>query len=100
MLNLLLILLAQPQFVACGCQCVAGVPKTLCQTVEEAQQRPRLCAEEIRCPVDEPPPVAVDAVPHFFDAPSDQAHTCREVRTWDQQQAAYTGVKVCDVYAS
>ena len=100
MLNLFLILLAQPQFVACGCQCIDGLPKTLCQTIEEAQLQPRMCPDAMRCPVYKTPPIAADTEPQFFDAPGDQAHSCREVRVWDQQRAAYTGVKVCDVFAS
>lgn len=100
MLNLLLFLLAQPQFVACGCHCVDGSAKTLCQTIEEAQLQPRMCPHALRCPNYEAPPVTADGEPQFFDAPVDQAHSCREVRVWDQQQAAYAGVKVCDVFAS
>lgn len=91
----LLLLLAHAQWAACGCLCVDGVPKTLCQSVEEARQQANLCPALKRCPAIDPPPDGETV--ETFDAPHEQAHSCREVRIWDNQAAAYTTVKICDV---
>ena len=102
MLILLIALVAQPHFAACGCQCVDGVPKTLCQTIVEAQQQPYMCSAQVKCPALKFP--ADDQPAHdrqeqeYLDAPDEHAHSCREVRIWDQQRNVYTGVKVCDVF--
>ena len=100
MLKLIFLLFAQPSFAACGCQCVDGIPKTLCQTIVEAQAQPRMCPPQLECPVLEDVNEGDPSEPLFFDAPSEQAHSCREVRIWDAEQAAYTGVRVCDVIIS
>ncbi len=95
MLKLLWLLVAQPQFVDCGCLCVDGLARTLCQSVEEAQLQPNMCPAGFVCP---PPPLADQEAPVYYDAPADHAHNCREVRIWDEAAGAYTGVKVCDVF--
>ncbi len=100
MLKLIIMLVAQPHFAVCACQCVDGLPKTLCQTIAEAQAQPRMCPLQLRCPVVEETTESRPAELLFFDAPSEQAHSCREVRIWDAEQAAYTGVRVCDVITS
>lgn len=88
------------QFVDCGCLCIEGMPKTVCQSVAEAQRQANICPPDLSCPA---PPKA-DAAggdlyePRYYDAPEDHAHNCREVRVWDDTVNAYTGVKVCDVF--
>lgn len=97
MLLLMFALFSHPQFAACGCHCVDGVPRTLCQSIEEARVQPRLCPAQMRCPVDEH---HGEQDPLYFDAPDEQAHSCREVRIWNPEQGAYAGVKICDVFIS
>ena len=82
---------------ACGCHCVDGVPETLCQSIEEAMTQPRLCPAQMRCPVDGQ---RGEQEPQYFDAPGEQAHSCRQVRIWNPAQGAYAGVKICDVFIS
>ena len=100
MLKLIWLLVAQPQFVDCGCLCVDGMPRTLCQSVAEARLQPNLCGEQTSCPA----PFQSDEEsqdiesPVYYDAPAEHAHNCREVRIWDAAADAYTGVKVCDVF--
>ena len=91
----LLLLLAHTQWAACGCLCVDGVPKTMCQSVEEAREQANLCPALKRCPPLDP--LDENEAIQTFDAPHEQAHSCREVRIWDDQANAYTTVKVCDV---
>ena len=97
MLKLLWLFVAQPHFVDCGCLCVDGMARTLCQSVAEAQRQPNMCPANLNCPK---PPAAEAAgeEPLYYDAPAEHAHNCREVRIWDESVDAYTGVKVCDVF--
>ena len=97
MLKLIVFLIAQPLMADCGCMCVDGVAKTLCQSVTEAQQNPNVCPPAHRCPT-VPDGALPPAAPQYFDAPFENAHHCREVRVWDKNADAYTGVKVCDVF--
>jgi hypothetical protein len=96
MLKLIVLFVAQPLLADCGCMCVDGVAKTLCQTVSEARQNPNMCPPAHRCPVD-PHGAIPPAKQQYFDAPAEHAHHCREVRVWDKSADAYTGVKICDV---
>ena len=98
MLKLLWLFVAQPQFVDCGCLCVDGVGKTLCQSVAEAQQQPNMCPQDLVCPVPTEELRKESGSPLYYDSPAEHAHSCREVRIWDDKAAAYTGVKVCDVF--
>jgi len=95
MLKLLWLFVVQPQFVDCGCLCVEGMPKTVCQSIEEAQRQTNLCPLDLRCPS---PPQADGDAPMRFDAPGEHARNCREVRVWDEAAGGYTGVRVCDVF--
>jgi hypothetical protein len=85
-----------PQFADCGCLCVDGVAKTLCQTVEEARLQPNVCPPRQQCP--ELPAQWPEQSSGLIDAPHKDARDCREVRIWDDAQGDYTSVKVCDVY--
>ncbi len=85
-----------PQVVECGCLCVEGVPRTLCQSVAEAQRQANICPPDFSCPAVQP--ADKTQAPIYYDAPTDNAHNCRDVRIWDESVAAYTGVKVCDVF--
>ena len=100
MLKLMWLFVAQSHFVDCGCMCVEGMPRTLCQSVAEARQQPNMCGEQVSCPApfmsDEKAPAA--EAPIYYDAPAEHAQNCREVRVWDAAADAYAGVKVCDVF--
>ena len=95
MLKLIGLFVVQPQLVDCGCLCVDGLPRTLCQSVAEAQLQPDMCGADAHCPA---PPPEDGGAPVYYDAPADQAHNCREVRIWDESAEAYTGVRICDVF--
>jgi hypothetical protein len=82
----------QSMFSQCGCLCVEGVPKTLCSTVEEAQQNPAVCGLR-HCP----DYVATEADGQRYVSPHAFADNCRDVRVWNGAAGAYTGIKVCDV---
>ena len=76
----------------CACLCVEGVPQTLCSSIEEARQRPGHCRLR-HCPEY----VAVEDGGRRYVAPDAYADNCRDVRIWDDTEAVYSGVKVCDV---
>lgn len=105
MLKLLCILVAQPYLVECGCRCVDGVPKSQCRSISEARRQPHACPRNIHCPLAERAQPDSDDRPQapagellYFDAPGDPG--CREIRIWDPEQGAYTGVQVCDAFTS
>ncbi len=67
------------RYADCGCLCVDGVAKTLCQSVEEARRKPNVCPEGLHCPTLPLAPSTTEP-PGFYDPPADGAHNCREVR--------------------
>lgn len=85
----------QTVFSQCGCLCVEGVPKTLCTTVEEAQEEPGLCGLH-HCP-DYVATEAGSGAGQRYVSPHAFADNCRDVRVWDPGIGRYAGIKVCDV---
>jgi hypothetical protein len=80
----------------CACQCIEGVARTLCTTVDEAKANPNACggvARKVACDV---APPSADA-PQRYEPPQG-ATDCRGARLWDPHTHAYTMVaKVCDL---
>jgi len=87
---------AEPAFAGCSCQCVEGVARTACSTVDEARGNPDACGgggPKVACAV----PPAPDAPPQRYAAPKGGAD-CRDRRLWDPQTNAYSVVaKVCSL---
>jgi hypothetical protein len=87
---------AAPVSATCSCQCVEGVARTACTSVEEAQANPSACGsgpQKVACDV---PPAAADA-PLRYTAPAG-AVDCRSARPWDPRTQAYRAIaKVCDL---
>jgi len=78
----------------CACFCVNGELRTMCTTVEEAQNDPVLCPvyAAASCPLE-----SVSTSGEAYEAPVDGATNCRDVRVWDSVSGAYIDVKACDV---
>jgi hypothetical protein len=87
---------AAPVSATCSCQCVEGVARTACTSVEEAQADPSACGsgpQKVAC---ELPPPSTDA-PLRYASP-DGAVDCRSARLWDPRSNSYSAVaKVCDL---
>ena len=87
---------AAPVSATCSCQCVEGVARTACTSVEEAQADPAACGsgpQKVACEV---PPPSTDA-PLRYASP-DGAVDCRSARLWDPRSNSYSAVaKVCDL---
>ena len=85
-----------PVSATCSCQCVEGVARTACTSVEEAQADPAACGsgpQKVACEV---PPPSTDA-PLRYASP-DGAVDCRSARLWDPRSNSYSAVaKVCDL---
>jgi hypothetical protein len=79
---------------SCRCECVEGLPQTLCGSVDAAQQQTWVCPPSYTCPVPRP----AESVAESLVAPHPQAENCRAVRVWHRQRQAYTGVNICDVH--
>ncbi len=85
----------------CACQCIEGVARTLCTTLDEAQANPNACgageqnAGEPRVACEVAPPSS-DAVQRY--EPPQGAVDCRGARLWDPHSNSYAVVaKVCDL---
>lgn len=100
--------LSRGSFTSCSCECVDGMPQTLCASVQAAQQQTWVCPPSYTCPLpsfDEPG----DDFQHDDFQPDDtaatsaltpphpQAENCRAVRVWHRRLQAYTTVNICDV---
>ncbi len=88
--------IAVPASATCSCQCVEGVPRTACTSVEEAQANPTACGsgpQKVACDVAPTPAEA----PLRYEAPAG-ATDCRSARLWDPRTQGYSVVaKVCDL---
>jgi len=84
----------------CACQCIEGVPRTLCTTIEEAADNPDRCGA--RSHRGECPPAPPGFEPGLFEPPAPGARDCREARLLDPATGSYsTTARVCDtVHAS
>jgi hypothetical protein len=84
---------------SCSCQCVEGVPHTLCNTVDEARANPYACGAgpaRVNCPI----PPAPDHAPLQYPAPAG-AGNCHSVRLWDPHSTQYSvAAKVCEATAA
>ncbi len=89
----------EPAAANCSCQCVEGVARTVCTSIDEARANPTQCrvgAAAIACSA---APTAVEP-PQRYAAPSG-ASDCRERRVWDPATNAYTLLaKICDLDAT
>jgi hypothetical protein len=87
---------AGPAYATCACQCVEGVPRTACTSVDEARANPHACGANGRTIACATPP-AREQPPERYAAP-DGAVDCRAGRLWDPHTNAYSVVaKVCDL---
>jgi len=80
----------------CSCQCIDGVARTLCSTLDEARGNPTLCrdaAGPIACPA----PGTPNAAPALYDGPEGTA-LCHGARLWDPNSREYAvEAKVCEL---
>lgn len=81
----------------CACFCVNGGLKTLCTTVEEAQDQPTLCSAFAprACPAG-----SGEHTGASYDAPEDGAINCRDIRVFDALGGVFRDVKACDVLSA
>jgi hypothetical protein len=81
---------------ACSCQCVDGVARTLCSSIDEAQGDPVACLSAAG-PRDCPRPDPEEAPPLLYEGPAGAAH-CRAAQLWDPRVGGYTvTAKVCEL---
>jgi hypothetical protein len=94
MLGAMLMFLGSAAWSDCACFCVAGELKTMCTSVDEAQDNPTLCppADSASCPQDDGAPSAAS-----YDSPDGNAINCRDVRVFDAILGEYVTTKACDV---
>ena len=83
---------------ACSCQCIDGVARTLCSTIDEARENPALCRDAaglIACPAPRTP----NAAPTLYDGPDGTAG-CHGAWLWDPDSGEYVvEAKVCGLAA-
>lgn len=95
----------------CSCECVDGLPQTLCGSVQAAQQQTWVCPPSYSCPVLSHSGAGEAGLREggigdvgqtqasALTPPHPQAENCRAVRVWHRQMQAYTTVNICDVQA-
>lgn len=94
----------------CACQCVEGVARTLCTTLDEARANPNACGtgelvagdrgvgeqvgeQKVACEI---APPSAEPVQRY--EPPQGAVDCRGARLWDPHSNSYAVVaKVCDL---
>lgn len=78
----------------CACFCVDGELKTMCTTVEAAQENPTLCSayRSLSCPED-----PGDAPTASYAPPEAGATNCRDLRIFDALRGVFTSIRACDV---
>lgn len=96
----LMYLLPGLSFAECGCACVDGLPQTVCQTIEQAQENLWLCPIDRHCPDFDSSADDLTDEPTWLPSPDDRAHLCKQVRLWDKQADAYTSANICEVLPS
>lgn len=80
----------------CTCQCIEGVARTLCTTLDEAQADPSACGRGVQKVACEIAPTSA-AAPQRYEPPHG-AVDCRGARLWDPHTNSYGVVaKVCDL---
>jgi hypothetical protein len=82
----------------CGCQCIDGVARTLCSTLDEARGNPSLCRDAAG-PIVCPAPRTPNSAPALYDGPQGTTG-CRGARLWDPNSGEYVvEAKVCELDA-
>lgn len=81
----------------CACFCVNGNLKTMCTTIDEAQQEPTLCGvfDYEACPSE-----SGERPSASYDAPEEGATNCRDIRVYDALRGVFQDVKACDVLSA
>lgn len=94
MLGAVLLLVGSAAWSDCACFCVDGELATMCTDVGEAQDNPNLCptAGNASCPQE--PEISSSA---SFEAPSESAVDCRNIRVYDAIRGQYVTAKACNV---
>ena len=78
----------------CACFCVEGELATMCTEIGEAQDNPNLCPNNGIASCPQEAEVGSSAV---FEAPSDGAVDCRNIRVYDTIRGEYVTAKACNV---
>jgi hypothetical protein len=94
MLTAFLLMVGASAWSDCACFCVDGELATMCTEVGEAQDNPNLCPNNgsASCPPE--PEVGSSTA---YDAPSDGAVDCRNIRVYDAIRGEYVTAKACNV---
>jgi len=94
MLAAFLLLAGTSAWADCACFCVNGELTTMCTEAGEAQDSPDLCpaSSVASCPQE-----AEGAASASYEAPSDAAVDCRNVRVFDAVRGEYVTAKACNV---
>jgi hypothetical protein len=78
----------------CACFCVDGELATMCTEVGEAQDSPNLCPNNGSASCPQEPGAGSSAA---FEAPSEGAVDCRNIRVYDAIRGQYVTAKACNV---
>ena len=78
---LVFLLLLQPQWAACHCVCMDGVPKNVCGSEEAARRGEPVCNQVPSC---------ADDMRRIDPAPG-----CREIRVWSRRDSGYRSIAIC-----
>jgi hypothetical protein len=94
MLVAALMLIGSTAWSDCACFCVDGELMTMCTQAGEAQDNPNLCPLNgtASCPQ-----TSESSTSASYDAPSDDAVNCRDVRVYDAIRGEYVTAKACNV---
>jgi hypothetical protein len=94
MLAALLMLVGSSAWSDCACFCVDGELTTMCTEAGEAQDNPNLCppSSAASCPQE-----SEGSTSASYEAPTDAAVKCRNVRVYDAIRGEYVTAKACDV---
>jgi hypothetical protein len=94
MLVAVLMMVGSSAWSECACFCVDGELVTMCTEVGEAQNNPNLCPNNGSASCPQAPEVNSSAI---FEAPSDGAVDCRNIRVYDAIRGHYVTAKACNV---
>lgn len=94
MVGAMLMLIGSSAWSDCACFCVEGELKTMCTSVDDAQQGPSLCpsADSASCPQDDGASSSAS-----YESPDSEAVNCRDVRVYDAIRREYVIARACDV---
>lgn len=94
MLAGLLMLVGSSAWSDCACFCVDGELATMCTDVSDAQDNPNLCPNSGSASCPQEPETSASA---SFEAPSEGAVDCRNIRVYDAIRGQYVTTKACNV---